>query len=137
MFHVNAMEEDDYPNFGNAYPPTASADPGAVAASWNPALRPHEDAKEAVSTSIESDDDFFERYPGATPKKAQAGNVPVIGAGSPLKAKEDVVDEADPEAQIRRNSISVQYMVDVSHDDATPEMLQESCQIRSMGSSSP
>ena len=118
------MEDDDYPNFGNAYPPTASTDSGAVAASWNPALRPHEDAKESVSTSAESDDDFFERYPGATPKKPQIGNVTGISAGSPLKANEEAVDDADPESQLRRRSISVQYMIDVSHDDATPEMLQ-------------
>lgn len=117
-------DEDRYPNFGTAYPSTASSvDPAAVAASWHPALRPQTETNDAAKTSVDSEeDDFFERYPGATPKKA--GTVTEVSAGSPLRPSEDEVPDADPESQLRRRSISVQYMVDVRKEDATPEMLQ-------------
>ena len=95
-----AMNDDDYPQFGNAYP---SADTTNTA-TWNPALRPD-------SEPADEDDDFFDRYPGATPKKNQNA----LNLGESLDAP---IDEEDVR---RRSSISVQSMVDVSSDEASPE----------------
>ena len=106
------MEQDEdsgYPNFDNAYPSSASntsADPGAIAASWNPALR-HSNAESAPAPE-ESDDEFFDRYPGATPKKQPPSSMPDLEGDTP----------------VRRQSISVQHVVDIRQEDATPEMLE-------------
>ena len=115
-------DEDNYPNFGNAFPSTVSSDPATIAASWNPALRPHKEPTEPPAPGAESDDDFFDRYPGATPKKG--GQSAEISGGIPGVAEEQELEDEDPEALSRRRSIAVQHIIDVRHEDATPEMLE-------------
>ena len=95
---MEADEESD-PSPRNAFPPTTSAAP---LASWNPALRRDSDAP------TDEDDDFFNRYPGPTPKKGQ-----------------QYFDQDPAEELERRQSISVQHVIDVREDDASPEDLQE------------
>lgn len=95
-------DEDSFPNFGNAFPSTMTT--SGAEASWHPALRPDND------TVAQEDDDFFERYPGATPKKKQA--------------VETAAEAEEPESPVRRQSISVQHVVDVQKSDATPDELQ-------------
>ena len=103
------QDEDSYPNFSNAFPSsTTSSDSAAVAASWNPALRQN------AELPADSDDDFFERYPDATPKKPPPA--PISGFGEEENSEFD--------ASIRRQSISVQYDVDVTHDNASAEDLR-------------
>lgn len=85
--HARAISEDIYgPNFGNAFPSTAAA-PSEDAPSWNPAWREHNAMPES-----EQDDDFFDRYPDATPKKrSQPGNS---------------LGEDDAEVELRESSTS-------------------------------
>lgn len=113
------MEEEEYPNFGAAYPTTAQ--PAPEASSWNPALRPHiehqSQDEHAPQQAAEGDDDFFARYPGATPKKQPY-------AEQPEPRDEEQEEEEDDEQPIpRRQSISVQHDVDVRQEAASPELL--------------
>ncbi|GAB1740457.1 hypothetical protein NU219Hw_g5562t1 [Hortaea werneckii] len=119
------MDDDDYPQFDNAFPsstttpkPSSSSSPPAPAspaATWNPAFRAnaeHDDASTEppalASSSAQDendDDDFFDRYPDATPKKP---------AAAPPASAVPVDDE-------RRHSISIEHIVDVRHSAATPD----------------
>lgn len=101
------MDEDDYPNFGNAFPSASST--SETTATWNPALRPdtEEAHAEAPERGAEEDDDFFDRYPGSTPEKKQTHD-------------EEAEDELSG-SPIHRSSISVEHAVDVSQDPAAPE----------------
>lgn len=63
------MEDDDYPNFGNAYPTQGSTPSTDEQVSWNPALRPNTHHRRDESRATNVDDDFFDRYPGPTPEK--------------------------------------------------------------------
>jgi COPII coat assembly protein SEC16 len=85
-------EHDDFPNYGNASSSPATAP--EPAASWNPALRPDSIEQEQVKESVpESDEDFFERYPGATPRKQQPAD-----SGLPAHVEELHGDDGDVEA---------------------------------------
>ncbi|KAH9826065.1 COPII coat assembly protein sec16, partial [Teratosphaeria destructans] len=72
------MSDEEYPNFGNA-DPTASTAPSNTSpdepstAYWDRPLHPEALASEEheAEAEAEADDDFYERYPGATPKKQQ------------------------------------------------------------------
>ncbi|KAI6869830.1 hypothetical protein KC343_g2464 [Hortaea werneckii] len=119
------MDDDDYPQFDNAFPsstttpkPSSSSSPPAPAspaASWNPAFRANADNHDASAEQPalaasgaqdqDDDDDFFDRYPDATPKKP---------AAAPPASAEPVDEE-------RRHSISVEHIVDVRHSTATPD----------------
>ncbi|KAI7506246.1 hypothetical protein KC367_g5 [Hortaea werneckii] len=121
------MDDDDYPQFDNAFPsstttpkPSSSSlppAPASPAATWNPAFRAnaeHDDAPAerpvpassgAQDQDDDDDDDFFDRYPDATPKKP---------AAAPPASANPVDDE-------RRHSISVEHIVDVRHSTATPD----------------
>ena len=107
------MDEDEYPNFGDAFP-TASTSAGAAAASWHPALRVDSEAPAAES----EDDDFFDRYPGATPRKGKSQVEEVE------KPTETDKIQRQPEDLMRRQSISVQHVIDVRREDVMPEDLQ-------------
>ncbi|KAI7010819.1 hypothetical protein KC355_g6011 [Hortaea werneckii] len=119
------MDDDDYPQFDNAFPsstttpkPSSSSSPPAPAspaATWNPAFRANAERDDAstkppalASSSAQDendDDDFFDRYPDATPKK------PAAAPPAP----------ADPIDDERRHSISIEHIVDVRHSAATPD----------------
>lgn len=104
-------DEDAYPNFGNAFP-TQSMSPSTAAASWHPALRDGALPNEA------DDDDFYARYPGATPKKGDAALGTSQGTGPGFTH-----DETD--SALRRHSISVEQTVDVQHSTATQAELED------------
>ncbi|EMC96793.1 hypothetical protein BAUCODRAFT_490045 [Baudoinia panamericana UAMH 10762] len=110
-------EEENYPNFGSAYPTTATDAP-SQSASWNPALR--SDNVDRVHTADgppESDDEFYQRYPDATPKKQQQRRSVI-----PSLALESAHDEYNA---ARRQSISVQHVLDITHDEPSAEDLSK------------
>ncbi|KAK0283487.1 vesicle coat component [Friedmanniomyces endolithicus] len=144
-------EEEPYPNFTAAYPTTAT-DASPQITSWNPAHRPNDSTVERVLTResggtapADSDDEFFERYPGATPKKQppHQSSVPEEVAEDEEdeaeddedeaeddedEAEDDSEDEMDDEVEAgydgrHRGSISVHHAVDVRHHDASREEL--------------
>ncbi|KAK0253537.1 vesicle coat component [Friedmanniomyces endolithicus] len=137
-------EEEPYPNFTAAYPTTAT-DASRQITSWNPAHRPNDSTVERVLTResggtapADSDDEFFERYPGATPKKQppHQSSVPEEVAEDEEdeaeyeedEAEDDNEDEMDDEVEAgydgrHRGSISVHHAVDVRHHDASREEL--------------
>ncbi|OQO00017.1 hypothetical protein B0A48_14220 [Cryoendolithus antarcticus] len=92
--------EDDspaFPDFGSAFP---SPVPAAPSTSETPLSLPHSTPSKAIPSAYpsrpsaaEEDDDFFDRYPGATPDKLR---------------------NRQPPADVRRASISVTETVDVS-----------------------
>ncbi|TKA74877.1 hypothetical protein B0A55_05034 [Friedmanniomyces simplex] len=136
-------DEEQYPNFTAAYPTSATTDASAQSASWHPAHRPNDHGVERVLTResggavpADSDDDFFERYPGATPKKQLPPQDPQPQSSVPAEGAEDDEgihdaegeDEDEGEVQadhdgLRRGSISVHHMLDVRHHDASQEEL--------------
>ncbi|KAK3056063.1 vesicle coat component [Extremus antarcticus] len=108
--------------------PLAAHGPGSQptgTASWNPALRRDSDAPAPEVRQPEDEDDFFDRYPGATPKKQVQLQLP---QQSPLRdvesAEDDDDDDDEPESPIRRPSISVQSVIDIRNDGATPDELR-------------
>ena len=107
------MDDDDYPNFGNAY--TGATPSNTNSASWNPALRPDtESAKPAATQPIEDDDeDFFDRYQEPTPRKERIA--PTIG--------NDVDEEAAPVSPVQSQHINVEEEVHVTKAIAEPEEL--------------
>jgi len=128
--------DNDYPNFSHAFPATtiAATPPTVSPATWNPALRP-DVAVEEVAAPVpsngdapspsppapgESDDDFFDRYPGATPKKQQ---VP------PQQVQQSVPAEAEREedeaAARRANAISISRTVHVDSDTCGEEEAED------------
>ncbi|KAK0859903.1 vesicle coat component [Friedmanniomyces endolithicus] len=137
-------EEEPYPNFTAAYPTTAT-DASPQITSWNPAHRPNDSTVERVLTResggtapADSDDEFFERYPGATPKKQppHQSSVPEEVAEDEEDEAEDDEDEAEDDSEDEmddeveagydgrhRGSISVHHAVDVRHHDASREEL--------------
>ncbi|KAK1059317.1 vesicle coat component [Friedmanniomyces endolithicus] len=139
-------EEETYPNFTAAYPTTAS-DASPQITSWNPAHRPNDSTVERVLTResagtapADSDDEFFERYPGATPKKQppHQSSVPEEVAEDDEEVAEDDEDEAEDDDEDEmddvveagydgrhRGSISVHHAVDVRHHDASQEELAQ------------
>ncbi|KAF2722136.1 hypothetical protein K431DRAFT_284337 [Polychaeton citri CBS 116435] len=113
------MEDDDFPNFGNAYP--AATTHSTTSASWNPALREEkrnlnlatETAAPAFDAQKEDDDDdFFDRYPKATPKKDV----------SPKQDLQTAEDQEDPYTtsplKERKRSISVNHSIEVRSEPA-------------------
>lgn len=100
-------------------------------ATWNPALRRNSEAdpvprpiadldKTPLAGDQDEEDDFFSRYPGATPKKPQLdppSSSPADGTSEPQG------EEGDEQGDVRRQSISVEQVVDIRQDDATPEDL--------------
>ncbi|TKA22203.1 hypothetical protein B0A50_08315 [Salinomyces thailandicus] len=137
-------DEDEYPQFGNAFPPTpATSQPPnttPAAASWNPALRRNTDADAAdAPPSIQAgapegaavedeDDDFFDRYPGATPKKAQPRGpdefTSLLGDGG---AKAGLDDVFAPEADAGEDEAAPQ---DVEGQKAVPEDVEDQAALR-------
>ncbi|KAK1809724.1 vesicle coat component [Friedmanniomyces endolithicus] len=139
-------EEEPYPNFTAAYPTTAT-DASPQITSWNPAHRPNDSTVERVLTResggtapADSDDEFFERYPGATPKKQppHQSSVPEevaeddgeVSEDDEDEAEDDDEDEMDDEVEAgydgrHRGSISVHHAVDVRHHDASREELAQ------------
>ncbi|KAK3650487.1 vesicle coat component [Elasticomyces elasticus] len=122
--------ESPFPNFGNAYP-TSATDSGTKSASWNPALRSHNqeaDLERVKTRESDGDDEFFERYPGATPKK-----VGVVQDAPVAEDEEDENEEEDNEDEeidedfrddvMRRGSIAVERRLDITSDLASPEDL--------------
>ena len=101
----------DYPDFGNAYPTTATT-PATESASWNPALK--EDAYPSHTTP--ADDDFFDRYPGATPKK----DMTIAQGGRELAATSDSAS-ADEALHLDED---VQNTVDIQQDDVLSDQLR-------------
>ncbi|KAK5155501.1 vesicle coat component [Recurvomyces mirabilis] len=115
---------------------TNATDPNTVAtASWRPALRPN------VERAPENDDDFFERYPNATPKKMQQQReqaqaqrqaqptAPAESIAQPLLHTQ-AVDEPEQdfpnlEDRQRANSISVEHVLDIRHSAASPADLSQ------------
>lgn len=101
-------------------------------ATWNPALRRNSEA-DPISRSItnptatpfvaeqDDDDDFFARYPGATPKKSLPQASGLVVEGDEQQAEGEELDGEKDVA--RRKSISVEQVVDIRQDDATPEEL--------------
>ncbi|KXL42702.1 hypothetical protein M433DRAFT_82059 [Acidomyces richmondensis BFW] len=128
--------ENDYPNFGHAYPAaTIAATPPTVSSTtWNPPIHQDpavEEVKAPESSNGgasspappppgESDDDFFDRYPGATPKKQQT---------TPQQMQETVptdVDREDNEAAERRaRAISISHTVQVESEVREKEEEEE------------
>ncbi|KAK5172517.1 vesicle coat component [Saxophila tyrrhenica] len=90
-------------------------------ASWNPALRRDSDVPMPEFNQQDEDDDFFDRYSGATPKK-QGQQQPIEQEQSPLRGVE-AAEMDEPLSPMRRKSISVLSVIDVQEDDATPEEL--------------
>lgn len=96
-------DEDSYPHFGSTL---ASQSAGAAAASWNPAFRENRDA-------VDDDDDFFERYPGATAKKSAEVTESIM-----------VEERQEPESPLRRSSVRIRREVNVARSEATPDELE-------------
>ncbi|KAK0919852.1 vesicle coat component [Friedmanniomyces endolithicus] len=137
-------EEEPYPNFTAAYPTTAS-DASPQITAWNPAHRPNDSTVERVLTResggtapADSDDEFFERYPGATPKKQppHQSSVPEVAEDEEDEDEDEEEDEMDDEDEDEmddevgagydgrhRGSITVHHAVDVRHHDASREEL--------------
>ena len=105
---MDGPEEDPYPNFSHAFPSNTSISPAAAEASWNPALRQN-------SNTDSEEDDFFDRYPGATPKK----DAEAVGGLGRIQEAQQV-----SESPLRRQSISVEQSVDVRESYTSPEELQ-------------
>ena len=72
---------------------------GAAAASWNPAFRRDTEA------AVDEDDEFFDRYPGPTPKKSDDAN-----------DSARIEDGVEPQSPLRQQSISVAQDADAPHD---------------------
>ncbi|KAK4550840.1 hypothetical protein LTR36_000420 [Oleoguttula mirabilis] len=123
------MDDDDYPQFGNAFPSTVPTPSTESRAAWNPAFRPDttldaqpEPAQQQPEAHRgDEEDDFFERYPGATPKKQQQLPTPAANAeGEGLHTA-----SLDPSSPVdRRRSISVEHVVEVRKSAASPEDLR-------------
>lgn len=105
------MDDDDYPNFGNAY--TGATLSNTNSASWNPALRPDtESVTPAATQNVEADDeDFFDRYQEPTPRKERIE--PTTGS--------DFDEEATPVSPVKGQHISVEEEVHVTNATAEPE----------------
>jgi hypothetical protein len=107
------MDDDDYPNFGNAY--TGATPSNTNSASWNPALRPDtESVTPAATQNVDADDeDFFDRYQEPTPRKERIE--PTIGNADD--------EEAVPASPVQSQHISVEEEVLVTKSAAEPEEL--------------
>ncbi|GAB7365345.1 hypothetical protein MBLNU230_g6425t1 [Neophaeotheca triangularis] len=115
------MDDDDYPNFGSAFPSEIVERTPTPSAHWNPAMRPDaassqaqtqpqlavQEQEHATQPPPESDDDFFDRYPDADPDQS--------------KGRDTTADpEDDPESALRKRSKSVSHRVDNPTNDAQP-----------------
>ena len=108
------MDDEEYPNFGYAWSSTANQ-PSTMSASWHPALRPDAEPFPTTKTSVEEDDDFFERYPGATPKKEPA---------SQQASEVAVPEDRHVEPPLDTGIIEVHHEIQTHTESATPEQLQ-------------
>ncbi|KAK3719688.1 vesicle coat component [Vermiconidia calcicola] len=114
--------EDDstLPESTDADPPSTSTAPQPTGvASWNPALRRNSEAPD-------SDDEFFDRYPGATPKKQQPASQSAESDTSetPQLLEEPGTPTEEYPSYRRPSSISVQYSYDVQHLVASEDELR-------------
>ncbi|KAK3704085.1 vesicle coat component [Vermiconidia calcicola] len=97
---------------------TSTAPQPTGVASWNPALRRNSEAPD-------SDDEFFDRYPGATPKKQQPGSQLAESDTSETPQLQDLGTPTEDYPSYRRpSSIAVQHSYDVQHLDASEEELR-------------
>ncbi|KAL1583061.1 hypothetical protein WHR41_08442 [Cladosporium halotolerans] len=121
------MDDDGFPNFGNAFVGASPSTPVQNSASWNPALRPDTEHPEPETKPSPSgdDDDFFDRYPNPTPKKQRddqsaTQSTSVAAGGSPMQ-KEEVDEESAWGMPEQSQSISVEDEVSVTKTPAAPE----------------
>ncbi|KAM0714077.1 hypothetical protein Q7P37_011041 [Cladosporium fusiforme] len=123
------MDDDAFPNFGNAYTGASPSTPTTSnSASWNPALRPNTESAqpESQQSTTGDDDDFFERYPDPTPKK-QGVEQPVDeeaveeAAWGPATETEELSEEAAWSEPVHEQGISVEDEVLVTKAPAAPE----------------
>ncbi|KAK5765935.1 vesicle coat component [Elasticomyces elasticus] len=117
--------ESPFPNFGNAYP-TSATDSGTKSASWNPALRSHNqeaDLERVKTRESDGDDEFFERYPDATPKKSGIQQADAAEDEDDEDEEDEDIDEDFRDDVMRRGSIAVERRLDISSNLASPEDL--------------
>jgi hypothetical protein len=107
------MDDDAFPNFGNAYTGASPSNPNS--ASWNPALRPNTESlqPEATESTPGDDDDFFDRYQEPTPRKKRIES----------PNRDDVDEEATLGSPAQNRPISVEEAVHVTSSKAEPEEL--------------